>query len=73
MITVFDGEQVAIYKDDSGAITALRPVCTHAGCIVHFNDAEQSWDCPCHGGRFDVTGKVLTGPPTQDLESVTVT
>lgn len=73
MITVYDGEQVAIYKDESGNITALNPVCTHAGCIVHFNDAEQSWDCPCHGGRYDVTGKVLTGPPTKGLQTVPVT
>lgn len=73
MIAVYEGEQVAIYKDDLGNITALNPVCTHAGCIVHFNDAEQSWDCPCHGGRYDITGKVLTGPPTKGLESVRVT
>lgn len=72
MVTVYGDDQVAIYKDELGNITALNPVCTHAGCIVHFNDAEQSWDCPCHGGRYDLTGKVLTGPPTKNLESVPV-
>lgn len=68
----FEGKKLAIYKDDSGKVTALNPICTHAGCTVQFNAAEQSWDCPCHGGRFDVTGKVLTGPPTIDLEKVII-
>lgn len=72
IVTVYNDEQVAVYKDDLGNITALNPVCTHAGCIVHFNDTEQSWDCPCHGGRYDLSGKVLTGPPTKDLECVHV-
>lgn len=66
----FEGKQLAIYKDDAGKVTALNPTCTHAGCIVQFNHAEQSWDCPCHGGRFDTSGKVLNGPPTQDLKKV---
>ncbi|WP_449437083.1 FAD-dependent oxidoreductase [Pedobacter steynii] len=68
----FEGKKLAIFKDDTGKVTALNPVCTHAGCTVQFNTAEQSWDCPCHGGRFDVSGSVLTGPPTRDLETVIV-
>jgi glycine/D-amino acid oxidase-like deaminating enzyme/nitrite reductase/ring-hydroxylating ferredoxin subunit len=68
----FDGKQLAIYKDDSGKITALKPTCTHAGCTVLFNQAERSWDCPCHGGRYDVSGKVLNGPPLKDLEKVDI-
>ncbi|MFA4867937.1 MAG: FAD-dependent oxidoreductase [Pedobacter sp.] len=68
----FEGKKLAIYKDDAGKVTALNPTCTHAGCTVQFNAAEQSWDCPCHGGRFDVSGKVLTGPPTIDLETVII-
>ncbi|WP_084498300.1 FAD-dependent oxidoreductase [Pedobacter sp. V48] len=68
----FEGKKLAIYKDDAGKVTALNPICTHAGCIVQFNAAEQSWDCPCHGGRFDVSGKVLTGPATIDLEMVII-
>jgi nitrite reductase/ring-hydroxylating ferredoxin subunit len=66
----FKNEKLAIYKSKAGKITALNPVCTHAKCIVNFNSEEKSWDCPCHGGRFDVNGKVLTGPPRKDLEQI---
>ncbi|SMC89006.1 FAD-dependent oxidoreductase [Pedobacter africanus] len=68
----YEGKKLAVYKDDAGKVTALNPTCTHAGCTVQFNAAEQSWDCPCHGGRFDISGKVLTGPPTIDLETVII-
>lgn len=67
-IVTFRGEKLALYKDSLGKVTALSPVCTHAGCIVNFNPEELSWDCPCHGGRFDLSGKVLTGPPQKDLK-----
>ena len=67
-----DDQKLAVYKDEEGEITALIPVCTHAGCIVNFNAAEKSWDCPCHGGRFNLQGKVLTGPPRKDLEQINI-
>jgi len=63
-----DGEQLAVYRDVRGDLHFLSPRCTHMGCIVAWNDAEKTWDCPCHGGRFHRTGKVLYGPPTADLE-----
>lgn len=69
-IVKYDGEQLAVYKDAEGKVTALNPACTHAKCIVCFNPSETSWDCPCHGGRFDIHGKVLTGPPRADLEQI---
>jgi glycine/D-amino acid oxidase-like deaminating enzyme/nitrite reductase/ring-hydroxylating ferredoxin subunit len=59
--------QVAGYRDEAGVLHAVSAVCTHLGCIVNWNPAEKSWDCPCHGSRFDTTGKVLHGPATQDL------
>jgi glycine/D-amino acid oxidase-like deaminating enzyme/nitrite reductase/ring-hydroxylating ferredoxin subunit len=62
------GEPVAAFRDESGAIHAVSPNCTHLGCRVTFNTAERSWDCPCHGSRFDVDGKVLQGPAVADLE-----
>lgn len=68
----YDGKKLAVYKDKSGIITALSPVCTHAGCIVAFNSEEKSWDCPCHGGRFDLEGNVLCGPPQAGLKHVEI-
>jgi glycine/D-amino acid oxidase-like deaminating enzyme/nitrite reductase/ring-hydroxylating ferredoxin subunit len=62
-----DGEQTAVYRDDQGHLHRLSPVCTHLGCIVGWNSAEKSWDCPCHGGRYSATGAVIEGPPSQDL------
>jgi len=69
-VVSLEGEKLAIYKDAQGKIFALNPVCSHAGCIVNWNSAEKSWDCPCHGGRFAIDGKVLTGPPRSNLRSV---
>jgi len=66
------GVKVAVYKDSEGNVTALNPVCSHAGCNVSFNEAEKSWDCPCHGGRFNTHGKVITGPPRQNLKQVQI-
>lgn len=59
---------VAVYKAENGELRALSAVCTHLACIVHFNNAEKSWDCPCHGSRFDLDGSVLQGPATKPLE-----
>ncbi|WP_442591390.1 FAD-dependent oxidoreductase [Pedobacter sp. AW31-3R] len=71
-VAELEGHKLALYKDDHGKVTALRPECTHAGCIVNYNTAEKSWDCPCHGGRFDLYGKVISGPPRKDLEQITL-
>jgi glycine/D-amino acid oxidase-like deaminating enzyme/nitrite reductase/ring-hydroxylating ferredoxin subunit len=65
-----DGEKIAAYRDQAGVIHALSPVCTHAKCIVSWNSEETSWDCPCHGARYDIEGKVLTGPATKDLQHI---
>lgn len=61
------GEQLAVFRDESGEVHALSPVCRHMGCIVHWNNAEKTWDCPCHGGRYDALGHVIMGPPRSDL------
>ncbi|MEO6149592.1 MAG: FAD-dependent oxidoreductase [Mucilaginibacter sp.] len=71
-IIKYKDQKLAVYKDEQGEIHALSPVCTHAGCIVNFNASEKTWDCPCHGGRFDIDGKVLTGPPMKDLERIVI-
>jgi glycine/D-amino acid oxidase-like deaminating enzyme/nitrite reductase/ring-hydroxylating ferredoxin subunit len=61
-------KKVAIYRDENGKPHELSAVCPHLGCIVHWNAAESSWDCPCHGSRFDPHGKVMNGPSNVDLE-----
>jgi glycine/D-amino acid oxidase-like deaminating enzyme/nitrite reductase/ring-hydroxylating ferredoxin subunit len=61
------GRTQAIYRDASGDLHRFSAVCTHAGCIVHWNEAEQTWDCPCHGGRFTAHGQRFAGPPAHDL------
>ncbi|MCP3138753.1 FAD-dependent oxidoreductase [Pyxidicoccus xibeiensis] len=62
-----DGKKVAVYREENGTTHAVSPVCTHLGCHVHWNGAERSWDCPCHGARYSPTGKVLNGPAVKDL------
>jgi glycine/D-amino acid oxidase-like deaminating enzyme/nitrite reductase/ring-hydroxylating ferredoxin subunit len=59
--------KTAAYRDESGTVHAVSARCTHLGCIVGWNAAETSWDCPCHGSRFDVDGNVLQGPAVQPL------
>jgi len=62
-----DGEHLAAFRDKEGKMHVVSGICTHMGCVVHFNNSEQSWDCPCHGSRFSVDGKVLEGPAYTDL------
>jgi glycine/D-amino acid oxidase-like deaminating enzyme/nitrite reductase/ring-hydroxylating ferredoxin subunit len=57
-----------VYRDPAGVVHAVSLRCTHLGCLLRFNGAERSWDCPCHGSRFDVDGAVLEGPATRPLE-----
>jgi len=61
-----DGEW-ATYVDEQGETHAVSPSCTHMGCLVAFNGVELSWECPCHGSRFDLDGTVLQGPATRPL------
>jgi glycine/D-amino acid oxidase-like deaminating enzyme/nitrite reductase/ring-hydroxylating ferredoxin subunit len=64
------GERVAAWRSPSGTVTMLSPVCTHMACEVDWNDAESTWDCPCHGSRFKPTGAVLSGPAETPLEKL---
>ncbi|MBA3312271.1 MAG: FAD-dependent oxidoreductase [Planctomycetota bacterium] len=64
----FKGHTLAVYRDGAGLTHAMSPACTHAGCNVHWNPAETTWDCPCHGGRYSATGERIYGPPPQDLK-----
>ncbi len=71
-IVKYKDHKLALYKGADGKVIALNPTCTHAKCIVKFNTAEKSWDCPCHGGRYSITGEVLTGPPRRNLERIEI-
>jgi len=62
--------QIACYRDGNGKVHEMSAVCPHLGCVVHWNGAEQSWDCPCHGSRFDKHGKMTNGPSNVDLSPV---
>jgi len=64
--------KVAAYRDEAGAVHAVSAVCTHMGCSVAWNGVARSWDCPCHGSRFDLDGKVLHGPAVADLKPVAI-
>ena len=63
-----DGHKRAVFREPAGTLHVLDPVCPHMGCLVAFNPAEMSWDCPCHGSRFDGKGRVINGPAVTDLE-----
>ena len=64
------GRKVAAFRDASGAVTLCSATCTHMGCTVGWNAAEQTWDCPCHGSRFTATGEVMAGPAESPLPGV---
>jgi glycine/D-amino acid oxidase-like deaminating enzyme/nitrite reductase/ring-hydroxylating ferredoxin subunit len=59
--------KVAVYRDPQGGVHELSAVCRHLGCIVNWNTLENTWDCPCHGSRYDALGKVIQGPANSDL------
>ncbi|HEX2846304.1 MAG TPA: FAD-dependent oxidoreductase [Chitinophagaceae bacterium] len=66
----YEGQKIALYKDEEGVLHAIDPVCTHLKCEVNWNSAERSWDCPCHGTRYNYDGRVLTGPADRDAEPI---
>lgn len=63
-------QKIAAYHSDSGELLEFSAVCPHLGCIVGWNEAEKTWDCPCHGSRFSCDGKVINGPANTDLSPV---
>lgn len=59
--------KLAVYKDEAGATHCLSAICPHLGGVVRWNAEAKSWDCPCHGSRFDTAGAVLNGPSPSGL------
>ena len=72
-VVKYEGDSIALYKDENGGLHAVNPACTHINCIVGWNTAEKTWDCPCHGSRFSMDGEVLTAPARKDLEKIDLT
>ena len=70
-ILKLNGKKMAVYRDADGNVTKRSAVCTHMGCIVRWNSAEKTWDCPCHGSRFQPDGAVISGPAETPLSSQT--
>lgn len=66
-ILEIDGKKVGAYKDTDGTVYTVNPICTHMGCVLEWNRDEGSWDCPCHGSRYDYTGRLLNGPAVKPL------
>ena len=62
--------KVAVYRDDSGSVHKRSAICPHLGCVVSWNSCEKTWDCPCHGSKFDAEGRVYNGPANSDLAAV---
>lgn len=69
-ILEINSEKIGVYKDIEGKIFAVKPVCTHLGCILNWNNADKTWDCPCHGSRFDYKGKNIYNPALKNLETI---
>jgi glycine/D-amino acid oxidase-like deaminating enzyme/nitrite reductase/ring-hydroxylating ferredoxin subunit len=70
MVIERNGKKVAAYRDKDGTLTMRSAICTHMGCVVGWNTAEQTWDCPCHGSRFTTKGEVFAGPAETPLAEV---
>ena len=64
------GSKVAAFRDTDGTVTLRSAICTHMGCLVGWNTAERTWDCPCHGSRFKPNGDVISGPAEEPLSEV---
>jgi glycine/D-amino acid oxidase-like deaminating enzyme/nitrite reductase/ring-hydroxylating ferredoxin subunit len=69
-VVVIEGEKYGVYRDEKNKLHTVSAVCTHMKCIVNFNNAEKTWDCPCHGSRFTTQGKVIEGPAIKDLKKI---
>ena len=70
MVVGSRGKKRAVFRDRNGDLHQLSPVCTHLGCLVRWNAAESTWDCPCHGSRFKPTGEVIAGPAEEALAPI---
>lgn len=69
-VAVLDGQKVAVFRPAQGAPVLLSAICPHMGCVVSWNAVEHTWDCPCHGSRFNTRGQVINGPAIEPLKQL---
>ena len=69
-IIEINNKKVGVYKDNDGKLYKVKPVCSHLGCELSWNNLDKTWDCPCHGSRFDYTGRSIYSPGINDLEKL---
>lgn len=67
-----NGTKLGIYKDNNGKLYVIKPICTHLGCELNWNNLDKSWDCPCHGSKFSYDGKSLYAPSIKDLDLIDI-
>ena len=68
MIVMYKGKKSAIYKDKNGELHVSEPYCPHMKCELKWNDDDKTWDCPCHGSRFDFDGNLISGPSKEGIK-----
>jgi glycine/D-amino acid oxidase-like deaminating enzyme/nitrite reductase/ring-hydroxylating ferredoxin subunit len=71
-VVKYDGQKMGLFKDEDGKLFAVHTTCPHAGCTISWNSTERSWDCPCHGARYDREGNMLNGPAVAGLEKIEI-
>ena len=71
-IVEVENTKIGVFRDENGKFYAVKPVCTHLGCELSWNNLEKTWDCPCHGSRFRYDGKSLYDPSIKDLELISI-
>ena len=68
IVTNINGKRVGIYTDNSGKKHMVSNICPHLKCFLVFNMVDKTWDCPCHGSRFDQNGKVISAPAKENID-----
>jgi len=64
------GRKRAVYRTEDGELVELSPYCTHLGCLLSWNGADRTWDCSCHGSRFEAYGELLHGPAVSNMKQL---
>lgn len=71
-IIEIESKKIGVYKDEEGILHAVKPICSHLGCELTFNNLAKTWDCPCHGSIYDYEGHCIYGPSVQDIPQISL-